>query len=140
MGVCLNGCIGSPRFIRDAKDNEFIEEFQGDNKILWALWSVTSDCGRSVGRWIFWSIIFAGYFAGIFFLLGREGHFKMELPFNLFTAIYYSVVTFTTLGFGDVTPISSIAMIDVTLEVILGYVMLGGMISILATKLARRAA
>ncbi len=53
---------------------------------------------------------------------------------------YFSVVTFTTLGFGDVTPKSDsvIAQCWIMLEVILGYIMLGGLISIFAEKLARR--
>jgi len=140
LGIRLGGCYGSPRFIRDAKDNEYIEEFRNNHKYLWAIWSVTSDCGRSAFRWILWSLFFALSFAGILRLIGKEGNFKTDLPFDWVTAVYYSIVTFTTLGFGDVTPISPIAMFCVTIEVILGYVMLGGLISIMATKLARRAA
>lgn len=53
--------------------------------------------------------------------------------------MYYSVVTFTTLGFGDIVPIGHFwARFFVVLEVILGYIMLGGLISIFANKLARR--
>jgi hypothetical protein len=52
--------------------------------------------------------------------------------------LYYSAVTFTTLGFGDIVPKIPILQIIVMLEVILGYIMLGGLISILANKLARR--
>jgi len=54
------------------------------------------------------------------------------------SAFYFSIVTFTTLGFGDVITANGAARVLVTLEVILGYVMLGGLISIFATKLARR--
>lgn len=140
LGIRLEGCYGSPRFIRDAKDNEYVEEFRSNHKYIWAIWSVSSDCGRSAFRWIIWSLFFALSFAGIFRLIGKEGNFKTDLPFDGVTEFYYSVVTFTTLGFGDVTPISPIAMFCVTIEVILGYVMLGGLISIMATKLARRAA
>ena len=52
--------------------------------------------------------------------------------------IYYSVVTFTTLGFGDITPKTLEASRWLMAEVILGYVMLGGLISIFANKIARR--
>lgn len=61
------------------------------------------------------------------------------LGFGRFTMLYYSVVTFTTLGFGDVTPLNKIAAFFILLEVIVGYIMLGGLISILANKLAKRA-
>ena len=50
----------------------------------------------------------------------------------------YSIVTFTTLGFGDIKPENMTAAWWVMAEEIVGYVMLGGLISILATKLARR--
>jgi hypothetical protein len=58
--------------------------------------------------------------------------------FPLFSFIYYSIVTFTTLGFGDIVPRTGWLQFWVMLEVILGYIMLGGLISILANKLARR--
>ena len=45
-------------------------------------------------------------------------------------------VTFTTLGFGDVTPLNRAGEIWVTAEVILGYLMLGLLISIMANKIA----
>ena len=48
-------------------------------------------------------------------------------------------MTFTTLGFGDVTPKTLLAEIIVGAEVFIGYIMLGGLISIFANKLARRA-
>ncbi len=60
------------------------------------------------------------------------------LRWSLFTTVYYSVVTFTTLGFGDITPRTPLAAGIVMLEVIVGYLMLGILISILATKVARR--
>ncbi len=139
-GIQLNGCFGSPRFIRDAKDNEFIEEFKGNHKILYWLWYLSSDCGRSLFRWIFWSLFLALYFGFNFFMLGLE-HFRIDgkLPFGIVSMLYYSIVTFTTLGFGDITPQTHPGAIWVAAEVIAGYVMLGGLISIMATKLARRA-
>jgi len=47
-------------------------------------------------------------------------------------------VTFTTLGFGDIIPTLEWVQRWVMAEVVMGYVMLGGLISILANKLARR--
>ncbi len=54
-------------------------------------------------------------------------------------AVYFSVVTLTTLGFGDIHAGNWVGSIVVMIEVILGYVMLGLLISILANKVARRA-
>jgi len=138
-GIRLEGCYGSPKFVREAKDNEFIEEFKNNHPIYHWFWWISSYCGRSLRLWILWSTLFASLFALIISILGKEDHFDCDLPFNGITEIYYSIVTFTTFGFGDITPISIPAMIFVTIEVIIGYLMLGGLISILATKLARRA-
>ncbi len=60
---------------------------------------------------------------------------------NLITPFYYSIVTFSTLGFGDISPkLSSYGgQLIVMFEVLIGYLSLGGLISIFANKLARRA-
>lgn len=138
MGIRVGTCYGDPGFKRFARDQEYIEMIQQSRPIRYQLWLISSDCGRSIGRWFGWSTVLALLFAAIFTYMGKVGNFDTDLPFNGITEIYYSVVTFTTLGFGDVTPISIPAIILITVEVILGYIMLGGLISILATKLARR--
>ena len=65
------------------------------------------------------------------------GQFSGE-PLTFWNSFYFSVVTFTTLGFGDVVADNAIARLLVMLEVIFGYLMLGGLISIFANKLASR--
>jgi hypothetical protein len=66
-------------------------------------------------------------------------HYDSETPRWWFTAFYYSIVTYTTLGFGDVTPASFDGELWVGAEVLSGYLMLGLLVSILANKVARRA-
>jgi hypothetical protein len=139
-GILLKGCSGSPMFIRDAKDKEYIEEFAERHKLLYLAWSLSSDCGRSVFRWLFWSLMLALFF-GFNFLMLEQGDFKIDwnLPVALVSALYYSIVNFTTLGFAYITPQTHTGAIWVVAEVITGYVMLGGLIAILASKLTRRA-
>jgi hypothetical protein len=138
-GIILERCHGSRRFIREAQDNEYLEEIRRNYRIVYLFWSISSDCGRSIGRWILLSLFFSIGFGIIFDYLGTQHfHVKPPLPANLVTMIYYSVVTFTTLGFGDITPKTQIGAWVVMCEVIAGYIMLGGLISIFATKLARR--
>jgi hypothetical protein len=52
--------------------------------------------------------------------------------------LYFSLVTLTTLGYGDVLPASQPAQTLVLAEVVTGYVMLGGLLSIFANKMGRR--
>lgn len=143
-GIRLGGCHGSERFKRHALHQAFIEELQSSsrwNKFMVGLWSILADCGRTPWRWIGWSMAFCLYYAWAFLRLG-PGSFNfnsdVELPFNFGTTLYYSIVTFTTLGFGDITPACGLAAFYVTLEVITGYVMLGGLISFLFSKLLPR--
>ncbi|THB63470.1 MAG: hypothetical protein D6E12_16920 [Desulfovibrio sp.] len=142
-GIRLEGCYGGPQFERFAKDQEFIEEVRGDREqarywLIYLPWLVSSDCGRSLGLWAMWSLLLAAAFGYKFWLMG-PGHFDVaRLEFTLSTMVYYSIVTFTTLGFGDIVPTTSKAAMWVTIEVIVGYVMLGGLIAIFSNKLARR--
>jgi len=55
-----------------------------------------------------------------------------------FTPFYFSVVTFTTLGFGDVKPKTIIGELLVSSEVVFGFIILGLLLAVLAEKLARR--
>lgn len=138
FGTRLSTCYGSQMFKSYAEGQIFLEEYRRAHPRWFWLWWVTSDCGHSLLRWAGWSLFIAIIFGFLYFLMGPE-HFKADfLPFSLMTMLYYSGVTFTTLGFGDITPRSEVAASLVMAEVTLGYIMLGGLISILAIKLSRR--
>jgi uncharacterized protein YjbI with pentapeptide repeats len=144
-GIRVATCYGSQRFKRFAQDQDFIEEFRSIwwRKPIYLLWLILADCGRSLSLWAGWSLAMALIFAGIYFChIGPDAFYidptHPSLPKTFGTFFYYSVVTFTTLGFGDITPVTAQAARWVMAEVILGYIMLGGLISILANKLARR--
>lgn len=71
-----------------------------------------------------------------------EPNFRdLNMLTRFLTSFYYSIVTFTTLGFGDITPESNgwLGKLVVIWEVVLGYINLGLLVSILANKVARRA-
>lgn len=107
-------------------------------RFFFFLWWILCNYGKSPLIWALWSVFFAIGFAAVYYQLGQNAFALSNLSWEFSTMLYYSVVTFTTLGFGDVTPISPVAAWWVMAEVITGYVMLGGLISIFATKLARR--
>ncbi|MBI9074795.1 MAG: pentapeptide repeat-containing protein [Desulfatibacillum sp.] len=145
QGIRVSTCHGSAMFKAFAQHQDFIEELRDSGKkgnALYHVWNIFADCGRTPWRWLLWSLFFSLFFAMCFFYMG-ESHFSFSnksdaFPFGFIAPIYYSVVTFTTLGFGDITPKTPIAAILVMAEVILGYVMLGGLISIFATLITRR--
>lgn len=65
------------------------------------------------------------------------GVLDCEIPWT--TPYYTSIVLFVTLGLADVTsPINTKGQILLTSEMLLGYVMLGLLISIFGNKFARR--
>jgi uncharacterized protein YjbI with pentapeptide repeats len=131
--------IHLPIISRKIKDDMYLLSFKKKHPKTHFIWWLFADCGRSLLRWALWSILFAVLFASVFFSMGPDAFsINSKLPYSGITMLYYSVITFTTLGFGDVIPNTIVASIVVMLEVILGYIMLGGLISILANKLARR--
>ncbi len=138
--VRVDDCFGSPRFKRFVLDQDYLAEFKEDHPVWYRLWWLFADCGRSLWPWAAWSVVMALGFALVYYFGFDAGDFKCpkKLGWSLWTTIYYSVVTFTTLGFGDITPQDDKAAMWVMAEVVVGYIMLGGLISILANKLARR--
>lgn len=62
-----------------------------------------------------------------------------NLPsWNWFDAFYYCVVTFTTLGYGDVTPTNTAAQFAAGLVAVAGYFTLGILIYLIARKIDRK--
>ena len=145
--------VANPFFKRYVADQQFIRAFRQANSGLAHLWRWSSDYGRSLGLWAFWSFFLAFIFALAYMPLPTwtptwmqnfapqfhqtTGAYSGE-PLTFWNSFYFSVVTFTTLGFGDVVADNASARFLVTLEVIFGYMMLGGLISIFSNKLASR--
>lgn len=145
IGIRLGGCYGSERFKRFALHQAFIEELSASNRrnrFLADLWAIFADCGRTPWRWLGWSAVSILLHANIYWWVLGEDSFHVAtdnpLSFEPWVTLYYSIVTFTTLGFGDITPTTFWAMFWVTSEVIAGYMMLGGLISFMFSKLLPR--
>ncbi|MEM1448310.1 MAG: pentapeptide repeat-containing protein [Planctomycetota bacterium] len=120
------------------QDQNFLDEFRRQSRLhewIYRLWWLTSDCGRSAFRWAACGAIIAMFFAGLYTQVGIDyGDYQTPL-----SPVYFSVVTFTTLGYGDALPTTTAAQAIVIAEVVAGYVMLGGLLSLITNKLARRA-
>jgi len=96
--------------------------------LAWFL-RVTSEYGLSLPRYFVWVLaivlLFALAFAAVPNTISQPG---------LWNAIYFSVVTFTTLGYGDIYPASVVGQLFAIAEVCTGYLMGGLLIAILARR------
>lgn len=139
-GIRADSCFGHAVFKRDVLDQDWIETYAAQsrrNYLLYRFWSLTTDCGRSMRRVATAAFTLAMLFGLLYHIY--PGLLNMSRSSKTsWTPFYYSIVTFTTLGFGDVTPGSLAGEILVTIEVMLGYLTLGILVSILANKVARR--
>lgn len=122
--------------------------------ILYLLWSITSDCGRSFSLWFLLSLLFIALFGIAYagysvagWLPESWANFLIDIapsidiqdrPSTKYTPYYISFITLTSLGFGDVVPKNLPGEIWLTIEGIFGFIMLGGLISIFASKVTRR--
>ena len=148
----LESTHGSALFVRDARDQDYLDTMEHSielmapgfrrslKKSFFGAWGLI-DFGRSLVAPVMYAGILIVVFGAIFaldMLLGW-GLFDFEgTSRSWLTPVYFSVVTYTTLGYGDVTPIHPLGEFLVILEVILGYTTLGLVLSILANKVARR--
>ena len=131
-------------------DENFLYEFKRQSKLtkyVYFVWKWTSDCGRSLTRWGLFLSLNVLVFAFIYWGLDQwsapaEGasHLKNigDLEGGFIRYLYYGVVTFTTLGYGDVSPITAIGQGVLIIHIAIGYLGLGALLSILATKFASR--
>ena len=148
----IDSTFGNAIFVRDAKDQDYIDTLQhaildstpGFSRnlrlFLFKAWKLI-DHGRSLSKVAFYAFLIATFYGFIYLLDMKLGWEIMDYSNSAktwFTPFYYSVVTYTTLGFGDVTADSLFGEIFVISEVILGYFTLGLLLAILANTIARR--
>lgn len=84
----------------------------------------------------FWALSINMIFAGIYYINGAS--FTNIIGKKFFTAFYYSIVTFTTLGYGDISPTTDGMRLTVVTEVILGYVILGIFVFLIGDKINKK--
>jgi hypothetical protein len=103
---------------------------------LYQIWRFTSNYGESLGRWAIacLSVI----------LLFSFGYYELNViestvssngaPLHAFDYVYFSVITFTTLGYGDLHPIGLLGQALSCLEVFAGFIMFGVLLSFVGTR------
>jgi len=109
-----------------------VMDFHQEHFVLAWIWYALANYGRSAGRlaiatvacWLF----FACVYVGRHFMISGE-----SCTINFADAMYLSVVTLTTLGYGDIVPLTTdgVARFLVGAEALSGIVIIGALISIL---------
>src|SRR3984893_17002493 len=137
----LDSCFGNALFKRAAADQDFLDTLEAHLKgtrgmALFRAWGLI-DYGRSLLRVAAISFGLAGFYGVIYRIFPHILDYK-DSANTWFTPYYFSIVTYTTLGFGDVRPATLFGEIIVSSEVILGYTTLGLLLSVLAQNIARR--
>ncbi|MBS0196473.1 MAG: pentapeptide repeat-containing protein [Planctomycetes bacterium] len=147
----IQDALGLPPVLRrQVADLQYLREMWRRatpiGRVLIWLWGLSCRFGQSLGRWALVSAVVAVVFAVLF----------MGVPMNMTShhldhgqafavigrpdfgrALWFSISTLMTLGIGDEVPIDGLGRFIAGTEVALGYLMLGGLLSIFANKFAR---
>ncbi|HYD86252.1 MAG TPA: pentapeptide repeat-containing protein [Vitreimonas sp.] len=144
-----------PVFYRYARDQYYLYALRYTNRgnlafrVFFFLWWLTSDYGRNLFLWVCWCLLViacfsvalgAAYFAPpLPFSLGEGAQFSVGgvPPGKLSTVLYVSAMTF--IGNSVADPLNQQAEMMLLSESLLGFVMFGLLLAILAEKVARRA-
>jgi uncharacterized protein YjbI with pentapeptide repeats len=148
----IDSVYGNALFVRDARDQDYIDTLEASisnmpagfaksaELILFKAWGLF-DHGRSLLKVGVYALFLATLYGIIYSFDMWLGWGMMDYSNSAqswFTPFYVSLVTYTTLGYGDVTAENVYGEILVISEVVLGYFTLGLLLSIIANTIARR--
>lgn len=139
QGIRIDSCYGDAEFKRYAQDQDYIDTLRpmwstGWRKVLFSWWKYT-DYGRSILSVATVALKCVLAFGLLFYIPGTTTHTVKGFDT---TPLYFSFVTFTTLGYGDVSANSTFGQFLVVIEVVLGYITLGLLLAVLANTVTRR--
>ena len=99
---------------------------------LYTLWKITAGYGESLSRWAVTCMAVLLGFAATYAV------FNLIQPvINWFDYIYFSIVTFTSLGYGDVHPVGVAGKLVASAEILCGLVLFGLLLSFIANRAQR---
>jgi len=148
----IDSVYGNALFVRDARDQDYIDTLEASiskmprgftksvELVLFKAWGLF-DHGRSLLKVGVYALFLATLYGLIYSFDMWLGWGMMDYSNSAqswFTPFYVSLVTYTTLGYGDVTAENVYGEILVISEVVLGYFTLGLLLSIIANTIARR--
>lgn len=143
----------APDLYRYVKDQQYLYRFKQKHKILYQLWRWTCGCGNSIlfwGLWCFVFILLFGFASADYTLPNYIPDF-IAVPIDIINPVFENVdgepmrgwffdsfIDFFTLSYGNAKPLNFMGKFWIFAEVLINYLMLGGLISIFTNKLARR--
>lgn len=99
---------------------------------LYWIWAKTSGYGESLLRWA--ATCFAALIGFSFLYYG----FRLVGPVsNWFDYVYFSVVTFTSLGYGNIHPLGIAGKAAACMEIVSGLVMFGLLLTFVSNRFQR---
>lgn len=107
-----------------------IQDLETRHRLLSHILRITCDYGRSFRRFAAWCIGIVLAFAMLYWSIPGTTNAS-----GFWLNAYFSISTFTTLGYADLVPTSALGRLLVVIEVILGYAMSGLLIAILARRI-----
>jgi len=103
--------------------------------------------GEEPQRVIGFSLLLIGLCAAFFYSVGVKGpdgrigfdtgHSVLTNVEHFMDCIYYSIVTFTTLGYGEITPTGGIAKVVAAMEAFSGAFMMALFVAVFGKKMTR---
>ncbi|MDH4943528.1 ion channel [Sulfurimonas sp. C5] len=84
------------------------------------------------------NLLFAYFYYVIYVIDATSFNIPEKSIIDYFTMFYYSIVTFTTLGYGEITPVTYFTRLLVIGEVLLGYITLGSFVFLIGHKASDR--
>jgi len=102
-----------------------------------AFFRATTNFGMSIGRLPIFLLIMIVVF-GIFYALSdlmAPAHVMVPDTGHWFDYVYFSTITLTSLGYGDIVPITLLQKLIVSVEILVGYVILGLFIHFVSKRL-----
>jgi len=148
----LGSCYGNALFVRDANDQDYLDTLENTieatpstamrrwKRFWFRAWGLI-DYGRSLARFFAIAFVVAMTFGWIYFFDRALGWNLLEYSGSAdspLSPFFHSIVTYTKLGFGYMTPKHWLGEVLLVCEGVLGYITLGLLLSILANRVARR--
>lgn len=118
------------------RKNSFVYSKRPFSYLEYVFFDITSSYGTSLFRWAATTFIFALIFAAAYWTIDMLEPVRM-IPAgaaNLFDYVYFSIVVSTTVGLGDIVPITTLGKVLVATQGFSGFLMLGIFVGMLQRK------